>query len=206
MTNLVMTITKEETVQLITDIDSVKALKDDFRNKIGDVAWRSLKHFHNCGNPVMIQRVYDILSEDQNLFRKAAFAKWVQEYSNALFSDSTKKFTKNVNPNSVKKNYQEDMEIGSELLVTAFNNPFWKIEMAEDKVNKTFFDSVNESSEKAIKRYEKETAKGSLANDDVVTEIASLLKELAALTQPLTTKAIMESSEGEESEETSLAA
>ena len=193
MTNasLVMTISKEETVILKTDILNFRNAKNVLRDNAGDVAWRVLKHFHNCGNPVLVQEFYDILSEDQNLFRKAAFAKWVQEYSNALFSDSTKKFTKNVNPNAVKVNYQEDSEKGSELLIAAFNNPFWKIEMSADKVNKTLFDSAFESAEKLIKRIEKEVKAGSVSNDETIKEMTVILSSLRALTQPLTTKEIM---------------
>jgi len=179
--------TKADDTALTTILKSIRENKNTLRDDMVTGSFESLRHFHNCGNPVKIQEFYDILNEDGNLFRKAAFVKWVKEFSNAAFSDGSKKFSKNVNLNSVKKNYQEDQEIGSELLAKARLLPFYKFEMAEEKTEATVYDRLYDRADKSITLIDKSIKDGKITLDATMARVHALEQEIVMVLKPLTT-------------------
>lgn len=190
MTNtLKVTMTKDESVQLKTDLSQFRKDLVGFKGSVHELAYRALVHFHNHGDTVYIQEFYDIIGEDK-LLRKAAFAKWVLEYAPAVFSDKTLKFTKNTNPNRTKELYMDNAEVGSSLLASAYAKRFWDMSGGEESVNPTTFDVIAENMEKLLARIKRDEKKGVIDNtvSDEITEIVNALRLVSDIVSPLTTK------------------
>ncbi len=199
--------TKNDSVKLVALLTEIVLTKNTARDLMVIGSNESLRHFHNSNDPVHIQAFYEILAEDGNLFRKAAFVKWVKEFSNASFSDSSKKFSFNKNTNSVKSNYRDDDVMGSDLIARARLVPFYKVDMAEEKTEQSIYDKLYDRSEKSVKAIESGIKKGDFTKNEVLTEVQTLLVRIALLTKPMTTLVINADTETEvDVTETELAA
>ncbi len=198
---------KNDSVKLISLLAEVVLTKNTARDLMVITSCEAIRHFHNSNDPIHIQAFYEILAEDGNLFRKAAFVKWVKEFSNASFTDANKKFSFNKNPNSVKSNYRDNAEVGEELYAKARLLPFYKIEMAEEKTEQTIYDRYYDNAEKMVKATDSGIKKGLFLKNEVITEILALEMRIAELAKPLTT-AVINAQQGEHVDvtETELAA
>lgn len=190
---LKVTITNEESAQLNVDLDTFKTQLVDFKGNLHELAYKALVHFHNCGNVVYVQKLYDILNEDK-LLRKSAFAKWILEYAPAVFSDESKKFSKNKNPNSGKFLYMDNQEQGSTLLAAAYAKRFWDIAGGEESVTPTTWDVFAKNMEKMLKRATKDTEKGEMSAEEItiMNNVVSNFNATMEIVTPLTTKSLME--------------
>lgn len=187
-----MTMTNEESQILKTDIQSFKASLVNFKGNLHQLAYRTLVHFHSCGDTVYIQELYNALNEDK-LLRKSAYAKWILEYAPAVFNEETKKFTKNKNPNSGKALYHENQEVGATLLSAAYGKRFWDMAGGEEKVNPSTFDVFAENIQRMINKAKKDMEKGLIETSDIklVKEIEASLQNMLEDVKPKTTKELM---------------
>jgi len=189
------TMTKEEATKFNLDLDSYRKRVVGFKTDTHEMAYKALVHFHNTGDVVYIQKLFDILAEDK-LLRSAAFGKWVLAYSPALFDDEKKKFSKNKNPNSGKALYHEDAQAGASLLAAAYAKRFWDMPGGGEKVNPSFWDIVNETLDKLQEKNRKSEKKGLFSGEtaeDMIDRqnVIMLLRQAQDIIAPHTTIELM---------------
>jgi len=189
MTKQTYVMTTEEAVQLNTRMDQYKINLVGFKGDTHALAYDSLRHFHNTGNPSMIQKFYDILAEDK-LLRKSGYAKWVLEYAPLVFNEEKKTFSRNKNPNAGKALYMENAEQASPLLASAYGKKFWEMDGGNEQVNKSTPDRITEKLESWLKIMVKETEKGDIPAEftEVYARITPAFKGILEIVAPVTTK------------------
>ena len=181
--------TTDEAVQLNVRMDQYKINLVGFKGDTHTLAYDTLRHFHNTGNPSLIQKFYDILAEDK-LLRKSGYAKWILEYAPVVFNEEKKTFSRNKNPNAGKALYMENPDQAAPLLASAYGKKFWEMDGGNEQVNKTTPDRIMERLTSLINVMTKEAEKGEVPAEftEVYSRIIPAFQGVLEIVTPVTTK------------------